>query len=71
MKKKNISIFKKPNVSLPPTEEEAEDKAYYAIQVYLDLIKNDSEKIKDFKDLVNDLIGDVRIKQKTNNKFDV
>jgi hypothetical protein len=40
----------------PPTEEEAEDKAYDAIQVYLDIIKNDKEKIEDFSEIVSDFI---------------
>ncbi len=54
-KTEKIDIFKSAKM-FTPTEAEAEDKAYSAIQVYLDSIKNDKEKIDDFSELVGDII---------------
>ena len=54
-KKSDINIFEVAQKAEPLSEPKALDAAFYAIQVYLDLIKNDKEKISDFEDLVNDL----------------
>jgi hypothetical protein len=64
MKKEKISIFKESKIKGAPTDAEAEENALRAIQVYLYIIKDDEEKINDFSDLMDDLIGDVKIKQK-------
>ena len=58
--KSNISIFEMAKKAKPLSELNALDAALDAIQVYLDLIKNDKEKISDFEGLVNDLFSRAR-----------
>ena len=56
-KKSDINIFEVAQKAEPLSEPKALDSAIDAIQVYLDLITNNKEKINDFKDLVNDLFS--------------
>ena len=56
-KKSDINIFEVSQKAEPLSEPKALDLAIDSIQLYLDLIKNDKEKVNDFKDLVNDLFS--------------
>ena len=56
-KKSDINIFEVAQKAEPLSEPKALDSAIDAIQVYLDLITNNKEKINDFKDLINNLFS--------------
>ena len=59
-KKSKFSIFETAKKADPLSEPKALDAALDAIQVYLNLIKNDKEKISHFEDLVNELFSRAR-----------
>ena len=59
-KKSKFSIFEMAKKAEPLSEPKALDAALYAIQVYLDLIKKDKEKISDFENLINDFFSRAR-----------
>ena len=56
-KKSDINIFEVAQKAEPLSEPKALDSAIDAIQVYLDLIKKDKDKISDFDDLVRNLFS--------------
>ncbi len=59
---KKINIFKSAK-KINLTEEEIENKAIESIQEYLNLIKNNNEKISDFKQLIDYLFSENRNKK--------
>jgi hypothetical protein len=59
---KKINIFKSAK-KIILTEEEIENKAIEAIQEYLSIIKNNNEKISDFKQLIDYLFSENRNKK--------
>jgi hypothetical protein len=59
---KKINIFKSAK-KIILTEEELENKAIEAIQEYLSIMKNNNEKISDFKQLIDHLFSEIRNKK--------
>jgi len=64
MENNEPNIFRNAKPGPPPTEEELLDKALYAVQDFLYVVKNDKEKIDDFRDLVDHYCWDAQKEKK-------
>ena len=53
MEQKKPSIFELAKPVPAPTENQAFDNALHAVQTYLNMIRNDEDKISEFNDMVN------------------